>query len=112
MRRLLLKLRRRRNLHDDLADELAFHQDEARRNGNPTPLGSAGRITEESLDLWRFAWIENLWRDVVYAAKGLAHSPTLVASAMRFLAGLVSHHASSARTTVPCTSVSRNLRPW
>ena len=58
MRRLLLKLRRRRNLHDDLAEELAFHQDEARRHGNPTSLGSRVRITEESLDLWRLAWIE------------------------------------------------------
>ncbi len=82
MRRFLLKLRRRRHLHHDLAEELAFHQDEARRRGNPVPLGSAVRITEASLDLWRFAWIENLWRDVVYAAKGLTHSPTLVASAM------------------------------
>jgi len=82
MRRFLLKLRRRRRLHDDLAEELAFHQDQARRHGNPVPLGSTTRITEASLDLWRFAWIENLWRDVVYAAKGLAHSPTLVASAM------------------------------
>ena len=83
MRRLLLKLRRRRHLHDDLADELAFHQDEARRNGNPIAARNRRSASRRTVSICGGSrWIENLWRDVVYAAKGLTHSPTLVASAM------------------------------
>ncbi len=82
MRRLWLKLLRRRRLHDDLEAELAFHRDMAAAHGNPIPLGNTTRITEQSLDLWRFATIENLWRDVVYAARGLRRSPGLVLSAI------------------------------
>jgi hypothetical protein len=69
MRRLFLKLRRRHRLHADLAEELAFHRDMARGNDNHIPLGNLSRITEESLDLWRFSRLENLWRDLVYGAR-------------------------------------------
>ena len=55
MRRFLLKLFRRRRLHDDLEAELAFHREMSRANGNAIPLGNVSRITEESLDLWRFS---------------------------------------------------------
>jgi putative ABC transport system permease protein len=82
MRRFLLKLRRRRRLHDDLEAELAFHRDMARAGGNPIPLGNVPRITEESLDLWRFSRIENLWRDVIYGARSVARSRALVVTAL------------------------------
>lgn len=82
LRRVLLKLWRRRSLHDDLEAELAFHREMAASQGNPGALGNATRVVEASLDLWRFTTIENLWRDVVYASRGLARTPTLVASAM------------------------------
>ena len=82
IRRLLLKLRHRRRLHDDLEAELAFHREMAAANGRPAALGNTTRAVEASLDLWRFTAIENLWRDVVYAARGLARTPTLVGSAM------------------------------
>ena len=58
MRRFLLKLFRRRRLHDDLEAELAFHREMSRASGNAIPLGNLSRITEESLDLWRFSRIE------------------------------------------------------
>ncbi len=82
MRRLLLKIIRRRHLHADLQEELAFHREQARIDHNPVPLGNAARITEDALDLWRFTFIENLWRDVVYGVRGLRRSRGLVASAI------------------------------
>jgi len=82
MRRLLLKLRRRRRLHDDLEAELAFHREMAAANGRPAALGNTARAVEASLDLWRFTALENLWRDVVYAVRGLRRSPAFVASAV------------------------------
>jgi putative ABC transport system permease protein len=82
MRRLLLKLLRRRRLHRDLEAELAFHREMSEAHGNPIPLGNTTRVTEASLDLWRFARVENLWRDLVYAVRGLRRSPAFVASAV------------------------------
>jgi hypothetical protein len=82
MRRLLLKLIRRRRLHEDLEAELAFHREMARAAGNPIPLGNVARLTEEALDLWRFARLENLWRDAIYAARSLARSRALVFTAL------------------------------
>ena len=82
MRRLLLKLLRRRRLHQDLEAELAFHREMSEAHGNPIPLGNTTRVTEASLDLWRFARVENLWRDLVYAVRGLRRSPAFVASAV------------------------------
>ncbi len=82
MRRFLLKLFRRRNLHQDLDAELAFHREMAAANGNPIPLGNTSVLKEQGFDLWRFVWLENLWRDIVYAMRGLRRSPALVASAL------------------------------
>jgi predicted permease len=82
MHRLLLKLIRRRRVHDDLEAELAFHREMARAHGNSIPLGNVSRITEESLDLWRFARVENLWRDAIYGARTLARSRALVVTAL------------------------------
>src|ERR1019366_3095958 len=82
MRHFFLKLIRRRRLHRDLESELAFHRELAAAQGNPIPLGSAAAIKEQALDLWRFNRIENLWRDVGYAARTLRRSPGLVLSAL------------------------------
>jgi predicted permease len=82
IRRFLLKLRRRRTMHEDLETELSFHRKMAADNGNPIPFGNAASIKEQSLHLWRFNFLENLWRDTVYALRGLRHSPALVASAL------------------------------
>jgi len=82
IRRLFLKLFRRRSLERDIEAELAFHRDMAAAQGNAIPLGNTGIIKEQALDLWRFNSIENLWRDVIYAARGLRRSPTLVLTAL------------------------------
>ncbi len=86
MRRFFLKLWRRRRLHQDLQAELAFHRDMTEAGGNPIPLGNGVVIGEEALDLWRFTWVENLWRDIAYATRGLGKSPALVLSALLSLA--------------------------
>jgi hypothetical protein len=82
MRRFLLKLVRRRRLHEDLEAELAFHEEMSRAHANPISVGNLSRITEESLDLWRFSRLENLWRDIVYGTRNLARSRALVVSAL------------------------------
>jgi hypothetical protein len=76
--RLFLKLFRRRSLERDLETELAFHREMSAAGGNPIPLGNAGLIKEQAFDLWRFNRIENLWRDLVYAIRGLRKSPGFV----------------------------------
>jgi hypothetical protein len=66
----------------DVAAELAFHQAMAAAQGNPIPMGNATVIQEEARDLWRFTFVENLWRDVVYGARSLRRSPALAATAV------------------------------
>ncbi|MBZ5723728.1 MAG: ADOP family duplicated permease [Acidobacteriia bacterium] len=82
MRRLFLKLVRRRRLNRDLESELAFHREMAAAQGNSIPLGNTAAIKEQAFDLWRFNWVENLWRDIAYAARALGRSPGLVLSAL------------------------------
>jgi hypothetical protein len=43
MRRFLLKLVRRRRLHEDLEAELAFHQEMSRANANPPYVDGQSR---------------------------------------------------------------------
>src|ERR1022692_3649012 len=82
MPRLFLKLFRRRSMERDVEAELAFHRDMAAAHGNPIPMGNTALVQEQARDLWRFAWIENLWRDVVYGARSLRRSPALVVAAL------------------------------
>jgi putative ABC transport system permease protein len=82
MRGLLLKLLRRRKLQRDLEAELAFHEQLSAEHNNPVRLGNRTLIEEQSRDLWRFNFIENLWRDVSYGVRSLRRSPTLVFSAI------------------------------
>ena len=85
MRRFLRKLFRRARMQEEIQAELAFHREMAARQGNAIPLGNAAVIEEHGYDLWRFNFCENLWRDLVYAARGLGRSPTLVATALASL---------------------------
>src|ERR1039457_3550966 len=82
MPRLFLKLFRRRSMERDVEAELAFHRDMPAAHGNPIPMGNTALVQEQARDLCPFAWIENLWRDVVYGARSLRRSPALVVTAM------------------------------
>jgi predicted permease len=82
MRRLFRKILRRGRMHQEMQDELAFHREMAARHGNPIPLGNTAVIAEYGYALWRFNFLENLWRDLVYAARGLRRSPLLVLTAL------------------------------
>jgi ABC-type antimicrobial peptide transport system permease subunit len=75
MRRFFLKLFRRGGMHRDIQAELAFHREMSARYDNAISLGNAAVIGEHGYDLWRFNFFENLWRDIVYAARGLRRSP-------------------------------------
>jgi predicted permease len=77
-----LKLWRRRRLERDLEAEMAFHKEMAAAGGNQIPYGNSTVIREEALQLWRFNFVENLWRDLLYAVRGLRRSPALVVSAL------------------------------
>ncbi len=72
-------------MHQDIQAELAFHRDMAARHDSAIPLGNAAAIEEHGYDLWRFSFLENLWRDVGYAARGLRRSPVLVLAALTSL---------------------------
>jgi putative ABC transport system permease protein len=78
MRRFFLKLIRRRKLHHDLEAELKFHQEMSAASGNPIPLGRISNLKEEGADLWRFTFVENVWRDILYGVRGLRKNPALV----------------------------------
>jgi predicted permease len=82
MRGLFLRLRRRRSMERDVATELAFHRDMAAAQGSAIPMGNTTVVQEQARDLWRFTFIENLWRDVVYGARSLRRSPALVIAAL------------------------------
>lgn len=82
LHRFFLKLVRRGRLQQDLETELAFHREMSGAHQNPIRLGNASRIKEQALDLWRFNFLENLWRDLIYAARGLRRSPALLVCAL------------------------------
>ena len=69
-------------MYQSIQDELAFHREMAASHNNPIPLGNTAVIAEHGYGLWRFNFLENLWRDLVYAARGLRRSPLLVLAAL------------------------------
>jgi predicted permease len=86
LRRLVLKLIRRRRLEADLEAELTFHREMAARQGNQIGLGNATVVQESVFDVGRFNLVENLSRDVVFAARRLRKIPGYTIAATGSLA--------------------------
>lgn len=86
VRRTLLKLFRRHRLYADLETELAYHRELAREHGNSIGLGNTTVIKESALELWRFSLLENAWRDLLFAVRGLARNPAFTVTAVVSLA--------------------------
>jgi putative ABC transport system permease protein len=98
--RLRLKvLVRRRQLDQDLEDELAFHlamrADQQHRTGTPTnqtdsaarrQFGNTTLLKEDCRSMWTFPSLETIWQDVCYGARMLRKHPTFTAVTMLTLA--------------------------
>jgi len=85
----------RRRLDRDLDDELAFHLAMRADNlgGDPganaaaqRQFGNATRIRETCRELWMFATVETLWRDLRYAVRTMAKTPAFSIVAVLSLA--------------------------
>lgn len=70
----------------DLEAELAHHRELAQEHGNPVNLGNTTVVKESVLELWRFAAVENAWRDLQFAVRGLRRNPVFSITAIASLA--------------------------
>jgi putative ABC transport system permease protein len=86
MPRWWLRLRKRRGLDRDLADEIAFHR-EMRAGDEAAPsFGNETRIREDLRDMWTFVRLESAWRDVRYAFRAMRRNPGFASAAILSLA--------------------------
>jgi predicted permease len=85
------RLRKRRQLEQDLEDELRFHlQMKAEETGNSREArlrtGNIGALKEACRDLWTFNIIESFWKDLLYGLRSLANNPGVTITALFALA--------------------------
>lgn len=81
-----LKVRRRRTLDKDLAEELAFHKDMRSNDAAPPPFGNDTVIRERVRELWSLGWVESAFHDAVFAVRGWRRNPAFAATIIASLA--------------------------
>jgi len=81
-----LRLRKRRSLDQDLADEIAFHHAMRARDLDPPPFGNATHIKEGIRDMWTLGWLEALVADGRYALRGMRRDKAFAMAAIALLA--------------------------
>jgi hypothetical protein len=64
------RLRKRRRLEQDLADEISFHREMRTRDPDAPAFGNETQIREAVREVWTFHWLETAWRDAAYALRG------------------------------------------
>jgi hypothetical protein len=82
---LLLRLNalfRRKQLDQDLDDELQFHLAMSRRH----QFGNLAQVKEECRDQWTFVWLETFWQDLRYGGRQLRRAPAFTTVAALTLA--------------------------
>src|SRR5215472_13319218 len=88
-------LGRRSQFDRELEDEIQFHiesrAEELRQDGVPAreaierarrEFGPRARSAEDSRAPWRFQWIEDLWRDIMYGVRAFTKNPGFTAIAI------------------------------
>ena len=83
--RRLSYLLHRRQLEQDLADELEAHREMMSADRRPA-LGNALRLREESREAWGWLWLDRLRQDLAYTFRILWRSPSFTLTAIAVLA--------------------------
>lgn len=89
MNRFFKKLRRRRQLDQDLQDELEFHLSMSAQDSGAAsaqPFGNATLLKEACREMWTFTILETWWQDIRYAARSIRNNLGVASVAVLALA--------------------------
>lgn len=81
-----LKIRKRRRLERDLAEEIAFHRAMRAADSEAPHFGNELLIRENMRDQWLLPWLDTTLRDIAYALRGFRRNPGFAFTAVSSLA--------------------------
>ena len=85
----LWALLHRRQLEKDLDDELSYHLEMSRERGARTSFGSRTRIRDMTMELWVFASLEALHRNLRFVIRSLSKAPGFTITVVLTLAAVI-----------------------